>query len=164
MPAPTTELTLDDRRRLEAAQGYLTLAMRAEAEAELNALSAPARQCPASLGLRLQLHQEAGEWPAMRDLGCHLAGVYPEEAQWWLSWAYAARRAESLENALEILQRARTLHAAEAFIHFNLACYLAQLRRLPDARDALRQAIRLNPACRPMAREEPDLAPLRAGR
>lgn len=153
-----------DQRRLEAAEGYLVLAMEAEAAAELDALSVLARQIPATLALRLELHQRAGEWEPMRELASHLASLHPEQAQWWISWAYAARRADSLEDALGILERGRILHGAEAFVHFNLACYLAQLRRLPAARVALRQAIRLNSACRQMAREEPDLAPLRAVR
>lgn len=156
--------SLPDRRRLEAAQGYLILAMTAEAEAELAGLSSAARQLPATLALRLELHQRAGEWAPMRELASHLASVCPEQVQWWISWAYASRRADSLESALAILERGKILHGAEAFVHFNLACYFAQLRRLPNARAALRQAIRLDPACRQMAREESDLAPLRAVR
>ncbi len=153
-----------DRRRLEAAEGYLVLDMPGEAEAELDSLSEAARRLPAGLAMRLMLHQQRKQWAPMRDIACHLTSVHPEDAQWWISWAYAARRTESLTSALGILERARALHGAEAFIHFNLACYFAQLRRLPAARAALRQAIRLNAACRQMAREEPDLAPLRAVR
>lgn len=153
-----------DRRRLEAAEGYLILAMGTEAKAELDALSTAARQLPATLALRIELHQQAGEWAPMQELAGHLASMHPEQAQWWISWAYAARRADSLESALAILERGKILHGAEAFVHFNLACYFAQLRRLPAARAALRQAIRLDPSCRQLARDEPDLAPLRAVR
>jgi Flp pilus assembly protein TadD len=156
-------LEIEDRRRLLAAEGYLALGMPHEAEAELSGITLAKRRLPEALGLRIALCQQTGAWESMRETACHLATIQPSESQWWISWAYAVRRSDSLDKALEILLQAKRLHAGEAILHFNLACYLAQLGRLEEARASLREAIRLHKGCRRMARDEPDLAPLRNG-
>jgi tetratricopeptide (TPR) repeat protein len=150
-----------DCRRLLACEGYLELGMTVEAEAELNGIPPKKRNLPAPSALKLSLCQQTGAWQPMRDIARRLAKAQPSEAQWWISWAYAARRTESLAKALKILRRSLDLHGKEAIIHFNLACYLAQLGQIDEARQSLRAAIRLNEDCRRMAREEADLAPLR---
>ena len=156
-------VTLDDqdRRRLLAAEGYLTLEMAQEAEAELDAIPACKRGLPEPLGVRMMISRHLGAWATMRDAARELTALQPDEAQWWISWAYAARRAESLDRALSILQEGRARRPKEAIVHFNIACYLAQLRRLEAARGSLREAIRLDDGCRELAKHEPDLAPLR---
>jgi tetratricopeptide (TPR) repeat protein len=48
-----------------------------------------------------------------------------------------------------------------AIIHFNLACYDAQLGRLAEARKRLRQAIQIDEGFATLARKDPDLEPIR---
>ena len=51
----------------------------------------------------------------------HLVKVDPETAGWYISLAYAVRRAEGVEKAEAILLRAQTIHPKVAMIAFNLA-------------------------------------------
>ena len=89
-----------------------------------------------------------------------LAEYQPENPQWWMSWAYATRRAESLEAARLILVNALEDHADEPGIHFNLAFYERQLANLTDAKDHLKMCFVNEPNWRLMALEDPDLEPL----
>jgi hypothetical protein len=50
----------------------------------------------------------------------HLIKVDPQTAGWWISLAYALRRAESVEKAEAILLRAQAIHPKVAMIEFNL--------------------------------------------
>ena len=88
---------------------------------------------------------------------------YAKEAvQHAWQYAYATRRAISLRSARRVLQKAEIMHPAEPIIQFNLACYAAQLAKLPEAASRLTAAIALHPDCQSLALLDPDLAPLRA--
>lgn len=45
-------------------------------------------------------------------------------------------------------------------IHYNLACYAAQTGKTNEARERLREAIRLAPETLLLALDDPDLEPL----
>jgi len=68
--------------------------------------------------------------------------------------------ADQLEDK-NVLARGVGLHPREAMLHFNLACYEAQLGQLDDARAFLDTACGLNPEFKELAKTDPDLAPLR---
>jgi hypothetical protein len=53
------------------------------------------------------------------------------------------------------------LHPREPMLHFNLACYEAQLGNLADARVFLETACGLNANFVELAKNDDDLAPLR---
>jgi Flp pilus assembly protein TadD len=74
----------------------------------------------------------------------HLVKVDPETAGWWISLAYALRRTESVEKAEAVLLRAQMLHPEGAMIAFNLACYASVTRRMEEAKQRLRRAIKLD--------------------
>jgi hypothetical protein len=63
----------------------------------------------------------------MQVMAEKLANYDPAEAQWRISFAYATRRAESIEKAREILLNGLDSHPEEPTIHFNPACYECQL-------------------------------------
>ena len=50
----------------------------------------------------------------------HLVRVEPQNEAWWISLAYAVRRAESVEKAEAILLRAQAVHPKVAMIAVTL--------------------------------------------
>lgn len=149
------------KRHLAHAQGYLELGMLAEAAAELERISAPDAMSREVCAVRLALLHEQQDWPAVRDLAQTLVARGPEDAGIWVTWAYATRRAESLEAAEQILREAERHHPNEATIQFNLGCYACQRGDLKLARRRVNQAIALDSKFAALAATDPDLGPLR---
>jgi Tfp pilus assembly protein PilF len=85
----------------------------------------------------------------------------PDESGWWILWAFAARRAESLKRAEKILLMAEAKHPKDATIQFNLGCYACQLGNLAAAKTRVRQAVSLDNSFLKHALEDSDLQPLR---
>lgn len=147
---------------LSHARGYLDLGMVAEAAAELDLIPAPDCDGLDVLGLRVAVLQERCDWPALRAAAAEYVRRAPTEAAAWVTWAYAARRAESLATAEKILLDAERLHPIEATIQFNLGCYACQRGALAEARRRVNRAIALDQKFAAAAATDPDLAPLRA--
>ena len=149
-------------RRISYAQGYLALGMVAEAAAELERLPPADAQRPEALAVRLAVLHEQEKWNEVRDLARELVGHTPTEPALWVSWAYATRRAESLEAAEKILREAAVHHPGEATIQFNLGCYACLRGDLKLARAHVDRAIALDAKFAQLAATDPDLASLRA--
>ncbi len=149
-------------RRISHAQGYLGLGMVAEAAAELDQLPADAQDTLPVLALRLAVLQAQEAWAPLRIAAARCVDLRPEEAGFWITWAYAARRADSLAAAQRILHDAERRHATEPTIQFNLGCYAAQLGALEAAHTRVLRAIALDGSFAALAATDPDLAPLRA--
>lgn len=144
-------------RRVLEIQGLAELGLFEEAEDELAHLDP---DLEAAGMLRCDLLARQSRWVEMRALAEGLAHRSPESSQWWISWAYAVRRAESVEAAREILVKAREAHPKEAIIVYNLACYASVSGDLKAARELLDEAVGLDPACKEMATKDDDLTPL----
>ena len=147
---------------LSHAQGYLGLGMVAEAEAELARIPVAEADELEVLALRVAVLQERHNWPALRAAAGEFARRAPAEAAAWVTWAYAARRAESLAAAEKILLDAERRHPAEPTIQFNLGCYACQRGALAEARRRVDRAIALDRKFAALAATDSDLAPLRA--
>jgi Tfp pilus assembly protein PilF len=132
-----------------------------EAAAEFERLPATARDTTPALALRIAILQEQQDWPALRDASIEFVRRTPEEAGGWITWAYAVRRAESIDAANEVLRVAETKHPEEPTIQFNLGCYACQLGDLAEARRRVDRAIALDKQFLALAGSDPDLAPLR---
>lgn len=147
-------------RLLREAEGYMELGMLDDAWECLGKISPEKRDSPPVLALRALLNHHAQSWAELTQVAAQLVELLPDQAQWWLEWAYATRRSHSLQAAQEILLRALERHPNEPLIHFNLACYACQLGDLPAARRLLAQAFRLDKSLRSLASSDPDLQPL----
>ena len=112
------------------------------------------------LGARVNLYIVAKKWDMAAAVASHLVKVDPQTAEWWISLAYAVRRAESVEKAEIILLRAQAIHPKNALIVFNLACYASVTGRMEEAKERLRHAIELDKEARKLALEDEDLKPL----
>lgn len=84
----------------------------------------------------------------------------PDEPQWTVLWAYAIRRADSIEQARLILVNTVERLPNVAIFHYNLACYECQLGDLEKAKTTLRTAFKLEPQYRVMALDDEDLRPM----
>lgn len=155
------KLSAHTLRQLGYAEGYLTLAMKRDAAEALAEISPAEADALPVLAMRAAVHSELADWPRAAEAATALCERVPENAGHWIQRAYAVRRARDIGEAREILLEAMVRHPGEAIIRFNLACYEAQLGRLPEARAHLAEACRLYPRCGEMAKTDPDLEPLR---
>ena len=85
-----------------------------------------------------------------------LVGFQPDDVQWVISFAYAIRRANSIEAAREILLNAEPKFPKQAVIKYNLACYFCQLEDLESVKKYLKRAFEIDP----QALEDEDLEAL----
>ena len=157
---PGREERLKFAKHFERAQGWLLLENYAAAERALRAIPAVFRKRPEVEQFRAQLHLSAGRWARAVPLLRRLVKQAPDEPQYWVSLAFATRRAESIAKAEMILVDASRRFPHEAVIWFNLACYAAQQGDLPNALGLLRAAVNRDVAYRDLAKTDPDLAPL----
>ena len=95
--------------------------------AELDLITPDVRHLPEVLEVRLDIFRAAEKGELMEVVARTLAQYDPENVQWTVDWSYSVRRAESLEEARQILVKAISRNPAPAIFHYNLACYVCQL-------------------------------------
>ena len=148
-------------RRLVAAVGFAELALFQDAVRELEELPDKLKEETVVLATWLEVYQQWQKWSEASSVAMRLAEMQPEESNWPVALAYAIRRSRGLIFAREILLQAQEKFPDCATIHFNLACYAAQLGDLEEARRRLGLAIQLDQAFAALAKTDPDLTPLR---
>lgn len=150
----------DTERHMEAALGYLQLGLYDDANDEIECMPPRERVSPVALVLRAHIYMELKSWGLLREVAVVLVDTIPEDSDHWTWLAYATRRTTDVPSAEEIVLRALEIHPEDAMIHYNLACYAAQLGRLEEAGARLKKAVHLNPEIRLMALDDPDLEPI----
>ncbi len=151
----------EDFQSAESAVGYANLGMFADALAELDHLSPQMTLDDGVQEFKLRLLERAGRWQDAAGLAARLATNHPDESRWFIAWAFAKRRSDSLETASKILTDAASLHPKDPLIQFNLGCYAAQRGDLTTAQTYFRSAIELDHYLEKLAKQDPDLEPLR---
>jgi tetratricopeptide (TPR) repeat protein len=131
-----------------------------EANEELEQIDADQRSHTEVLALRVKIYRALKKWELMQSVAKRLALIEPDTPQWTVSWAYATRRADSIEGARIILVNAVERQPDVAIFHYNLACYACQLGNLDEAKARLKQAFELEPKYRITALEDEDLEAL----
>ena len=149
---------------LSHARGYIELGMLAEAAAELNQIAQAEKESSVFLEVSAALFQEQRDWPRLQRTARELSLRHPENASWWIMYAYGTRRAQSIEHAEAILKEAEKLHPQEPTIQFNLGCYACQRGEIETAQVHVNRAILLDPHFEYAAKNDPDLEPLRSRR
>ena len=142
---------------LQRCDGFLDLRMPARARAEWARIPAAHQSHRAGVEILLRLAMEEKNWAEAADLAEALAKRYPDEPAYPVQLAYCTRRKESIAAARSILLEASRRFKKTAVIPYNLACYECQLGHADEAKKYLRSAIELDPQCREMALEDPDL-------
>jgi tetratricopeptide (TPR) repeat protein len=131
-----------------------------EANAELEEIDPFCRHLPEVLAARVIIYRELKKWDLTVVVAQKLAEWNPNERGYFVDWAYATRRAESIHLAHAILTRGAELHPENGLIQFNLACYEAQLANIDRAKMHLSRATRADPKFHLMAMDDLDLEPL----
>jgi tetratricopeptide (TPR) repeat protein len=149
------------QRQLLAAVGFMELGMFQESVEELESLPPEVRESTTVLAVWLEVYQSWHKWAEALAVASRLFEAEPENPDWRVAVAYATRRTRGLLFAREILLEAMAKFPNCAIIHFNLGCYAAQLGFLEEARERVREAIRLDSHCARLAETDPDLSPLR---
>ena len=149
------------RRKVTAASGFAELGLYQEAVEELEDLPESSKDDITVLATWLQVYESWGKWSEAAAVAERLIQKDPDAAEWYIALAFAVRRAQSLAAAEVILDAALRKFPRNATIHFNLACYYAQLGTLDKARLYLQRAIAIDESFKTMALTDPDLRPLR---
>ena len=131
-----------------------------DANAELEKIDPEVRHVPEVLEVRVEIYRELEKWELMQTVAKKLTEVDPTDSRWPLAWAYATRRAESLDAAKLILVEAWGVHKREPMIPFNIACYLCQMGKPEIAKGMLEVAFKLSPEMRAAALDDEDLKPM----
>jgi hypothetical protein len=118
----------EEQRHVTAAQGYAELAMYLDADAELDEIDPEVRHVPEVLAVRIHIYRALKKWELMQTVAKKMALYDPDEADWTISWAYATRRADSIEAARLILVDAILLAMNALF-----AQHLFSVRQFPLA-------------------------------
>lgn len=137
-----------DSHILSAALGWLGLGNLEEAEAEMQRLSIAASRHPEALEFVWLLQSRREDWTAAAATAKSLKKAAPDQAQGWIHYSYALRRAEGggLKASWKALLPAYEKFPAEPVIPYNLACYACQMNRLEDAREWLGKALKIEEA------------------
>lgn len=149
-------------RRLEYASGYMALGMHKDAAAELDLIAGEEKESAAVLRHWATLYHETKEWVALIKVATALAGTEPDEEHGWISWAYALRELDRVQEAQDVLLKAEVLHGDScAVLHYNLACYACLLGDMVGAKRRLATAIKMDAEFKDSAKEDPDLVRMR---
>src|SRR2546426_8657083 len=97
-----------DQQRWKAAVGYVELGMYESANAELEKIDAFCRAAREVLAVRIAIYHGLGKWELMQEVARRLADFQQNDIQWTISYAYATRRAESIQAATKILLNAES--------------------------------------------------------
>jgi tetratricopeptide (TPR) repeat protein len=149
------------RRTLEEAEGYTELGMSEHALRALQHRGAlvhgNGRACYL-LGetLRELARYEDALLPLERS-----ASLIPDDIHVYLALGWCYKRTGQLGKAIDALERAVTVDASEAILHYNLACYWSLARNRALALRYLLRALDLDANFRDLIADEPDFNPLR---
>lgn len=159
-----TQIEPPDSHFLNAAIGWLGLGCAADAQAELEKISAAQQNHPGVLEVRWTIYADEKRWSDALEIARAELAAQPDDSSGWLHHAYALRRTATggLPQAWEALLPAAEKFPEEPVIAYNLSCYACQLKQLDLARTWLQRAIAAGQkgAIKKMALADDDLKPL----
>ncbi len=152
-----------EERVVRAAEGWLMLGDVASAQAELATLSASLHRAPPVLKVRFGIFSAQRDWASALGVAETLFGIDPTDIDSWVNRSFALHELKRTAEAEKLLVPAQKLFPEEPIVPYNLACYACAQGDLAKARQLLAQAFLIGEAddLKRMAREDPDLAPLR---
>jgi predicted Zn-dependent protease len=139
--APMQTLEDADSERIQAADGWVKLGVLSEAEAELGAMSAAAREHPEALQICWLIASKRADWARALELAGRLVVVAPERRFGWLHLAESLHRLERTAEAYDRLSTAARDLEPNATVPLQLARYACRLNRLDDGRRWLHLAL-----------------------
>ena len=149
------------QKHVEYASGYLDLKMYDDAVLEADIALALAPNLPQAIAVKSAALWQANRLSEAEPFVAKLAELHPRDAGIWINLAYIRRRTQSLDAAVDTLQRAFDANPQDPMAHYNMACYRAVQQREQEALELLKNALHLDPKLKVLARAEPDFANLR---
>lgn len=150
-----------DSTHLEAAQGWLELGNHIEANEELERIEAQNRAHPDVLEIRWQVYAHAKNWVACVDIAAAIVKLAPKRPGGWIHRSYALHELKRTQEAFDCLLPAADKFPRAWTVHYNLACYCAQLGRLGECKEWFRKAMAIDEkTVQQAAIDDPDLKPL----
>jgi tetratricopeptide (TPR) repeat protein len=149
------------QKHVEYASGYLDLKMYDDAVREADSALSLAPNLPQAIAIKSAALWQANRLREAEPFVAKLAELHPRDADIWINLAYIRRRTQSLDAAVDTLQRAFDANPQYALAHYNMACYRAMQHREMEALELLRNALHLDPKLRALAKAEPDFVDLR---
>lgn len=148
---------------LSKVDGYMDLGMWEKAEALMKHAEshAAAEQLPAMIHVRLRLAMHRNDWPEAARLARIQQQAHPDQAQTWISLAFALRRAEGIPAARDILLEAEKQFPGEPILGFNLACYDCVEGNTGAAVKRLEALLHRHPGLISLILQDEDLAEIR---
>jgi uncharacterized protein HemY len=155
-------MPVDDQvqARLTAAEGFIDLDMHLQASEELDRIAQHSRHQPEVLAMRLRIYRALEKWRLMQAVAKALVRGAPQKIDFWLAYAFATKRAESIEKSIDILRNASEKFPNSAAIHFDLASYYSHCGDHERGRKHLKRGLKLEPGLRQMALDEPNFSAL----
>jgi tetratricopeptide (TPR) repeat protein len=154
-------MTPEVQKHIEYASGYLDLKMYDDAMREADLALALAPNLPQAIAIKSDALCRANRLSEAEPFMVQLAELNPRDSAIWINLAYIRRRTQSLDAAVDTLQRAFDANPQDAQAHYNMACYRAVQHRQQEAIELLQNALHLDPKLKVLARAEPDFAGLR---
>jgi len=152
--------TREWQRPLLAADGYLYLGMPSQALKELATIPDAEQHASPVLRARVRVLLHMKRWDAANTLSQAGASLYPDENEFTVQRAFALHQLRKGTDAVKVLLSAPEWLRRTGILHYNLACYEAQLGDLTTARQCIKAAIEINSSFKKNARTDPDLARL----
>jgi len=156
----TEKRTAEWQRPLLAADGYLYLGMPAQALGELEAIPDSAQHTSQVMRARIRVLLHMKRWNDANSLSEAGNSMYPDENEFTVQRAFALHQLKKGNDAVRVLLSAPEWIRRTGILHYNLACYEAQLGDLSTARQCIQAAIEINSSFKKNARTDPDLARL----
>lgn len=144
-------------RPLAAAEGYLYLGMPKEALRELNSIPKDKQNTAAVLRSRIRILLHLKKWKQAERLAIRGLRLYPEENEFMVQRAFALHQQEKGNEAVQVILDAPEWIRRTGILHYNLACYEAQLGDITTARQCIRVAFEMNSSFKKNAKRDPDL-------
>jgi len=156
------KLALEDRRHLDAAEGWLGLGNSREANEELEQISASFKAHPEVLELRYKIYSDTKRWDLAVEVGRTVRDLLPNEPWGHFYTAYALHELNHTQEAYDTLRSVVDKFPEEQIMRYNLACYCCRLGRTPEAREWLLTAMKMpgKKDIRELALDDKDLEPL----
>ena len=161
MPTVIPVPVISTRRHLQYAAGFIELGMFEEATGELKAIVAHERTLPSVLTVWIDVHMNTCSWDNVIVVSKKLTHTSPADDKGWVSWAFALRELNRIEEARAVLLEAMPLHGKTCdLLHYNLACYECLLGNLPAAKRYLKTATQKDKHWKEAALDDTDLEAL----
>ena len=143
-------------------EGWLDLGNHVEADNELERLPYDQRTAPDVLRLRCRIYEKAGKWDYLSILAKGFYEATPSE-EFLLHFAWAEYKLGNVHKAAVLLLHESGRFPESAEVAYRVACLLAVLGRIAEARDWLSKAFELSLApdkLKLRALEDPELEKL----